>query len=78
LGWRPLGQANFATINGLFQHSLMNLGVETTDEPLIVTLKRLFQHSLMNLGVETQQHGACPETSDPADGIQVAICFSIL
>jgi len=38
-----------------FQHSLMNLGVET--HFLVLgnkVVNGLFQHSLMNLGVETQ------------------------
>jgi len=35
------------------QHSLMNLGVETSFVAVTCDSSRLFQHSLMNLGVET-------------------------
>jgi len=38
-----------------FQHSLMNLGVETLIYPQSRALQCKFQHSLMNLGVETRQ-----------------------
>jgi len=36
-----------------FQHSLMNLGVETLVERPSPKREGVFQHSLMNLGVET-------------------------
>jgi len=36
-----------------FQHSLMNLGVETAKRQPAANEHDLFQHSLMNLGVET-------------------------
>jgi len=37
----------------MFQHSLMNLGVETLQQYMEGKYFRVFQHSLMNLGVET-------------------------
>jgi len=37
----------------LFQHSLMNLGVETRRRHAVPRRQKEFQHSLMNLGVET-------------------------
>jgi len=37
-----------------FQHSLMNLGVETRECGGRPTVAAVFQHSLMNLGVETK------------------------
>ncbi len=36
-----------------FQHSLMNLGVETSAASAAADAEVVFQHSLMNLGVET-------------------------
>jgi len=38
----------------MFQHSLMNLGVETLEEAAATAVAEQFQHSLMNLGVETR------------------------
>ncbi len=38
----------------MFQHSLMNLGVETDIKDAVARMTDEFQHSLMNLGVETQ------------------------
>jgi len=39
----------------MFQHSLMNLGVETHRIMVTITPTKTFQHSLMNLGVETHR-----------------------
>jgi len=52
LGWKWL------TNRQTFQHSLMNLGVETHVHHAAVLLVHVFQHSLMNLGVETTR-SAC-------------------
>jgi len=55
----------------MFQHSLMNLGVETRlCQRGQLDPGRVFQHSLMNLGVETPRH-VCEQKQEIA-------CFSIL